>query len=222
VSKFGVVFLILLVATSLNAFARPAAASRPAVEPGVAANERITALTGALLYVCIAAITVTVLFVPRLLPEHYLAGFLAIPPLGVKLASTGYRFARYYAREPAYRRAGAPPLWLRFVVAPVLVASTVAVFGTGIELWLFGVRFGGWWITAHTVTAVVFMTAALLHMLSHLRRSGDAVVEDLSGARSRTVFESRSIIVASLVAGGVLAAASLTYSTPFGSIGGGG
>lgn len=205
-SKFGIVFLIMLLAAALNAFARPAR-----IEPGtpVAPNERLTALAGALLFVCLVAIAASVLYVPGLLPVHYLVGFLAVPPILVKIATTGYRFARYYLHDPVYREAGAPPLLMRYAVAPVLVVSTVFVFATGIELWVFGLRFGSWWISAHSLSAVVFMVAAVLHLLSHLRRSAGAIL----GSGPKT----RSVVVGSLVAGVVLALASLTYATPFGS-----
>ena len=79
-----------------------------AVEPGVAANEQLTALTGTLLLVLLAAMGITVLRVRQLLPEHFLLGFVLIPPLVLKVASTGYRFIRYYSGNPNYRRAGPP------------------------------------------------------------------------------------------------------------------
>jgi hypothetical protein len=216
-SKFGGVFIILLVAVAINA-ARPL--SSPGARPDgpeVAANERLTALNGALLFVVMAAIAITILFIRPLLPWHYLVGILVLPPLALKLFSTGYRFARYYGNDTAFKLAGAPPLLLRFAVAPVLVLSTVAVFGTGLELWVFGLRFGGAWITMHTVSAVVFMVALTVHLLSHLRRSAGAVADEVAAPRSR-----RSLVAATLVLGGVLAAASLTYMTPFpGSAAGG-
>ena len=36
-------------------------------------------------------------------------GVLLIGPVALKLASTGYRFVRYYTSEPRYRRKGPPP-----------------------------------------------------------------------------------------------------------------
>jgi hypothetical protein len=209
-SKFGGVFVILLFAAAIIA-ARPVSSggSRSA-GPDVAANERLTALNGALLFILLAAIASTVLFIRPLLSVHYLVGILLIPPMALKLFSTGYRFVRYYGNDAAFRLAGAPPLLLRFVVAPMLIVSTVAVFGTGLELWVFGLRFGGAWITAHTLSAVVLMVAVTVHSLSHLRRSAEAVAREGSAPRSR-----RGLIAAGLVLGGVLAAASLTYATPF-------
>jgi hypothetical protein len=214
-SKFGGAFLILLLAAAINA-ARPMPSGPQSASPEVTRNERLTALNGALLFILLALIAITVLFIRPLLSVHYLVGILLIPPLALKLFSTGYRFVRYYANDSAFRLAGAPPLLLRFVVAPVLVASTVAVFGTGVELWLFGLRFGGAWITAHTLSAVVFMFAVFVHALSHMRRSVEAIAHDISVPTSQ-----RGLIAAGLFLGGVLAAASLMYATPFPGSGGG-
>jgi hypothetical protein len=216
-SKFGAAFLILLLAASINA-ARPlSSGGARTAGPDVAANERLTALNGVLLFILLAAIATTVLFIRPLLTWHYLLGILVIPPLALKLFSTGYRFARYYRNDTAFRLAGAPPLLLRFVVAPVLVFSTVAVFGTGLELWVFGFRYGGAWVTAHTLSAAVFMVAVTVHSLSHLRRSTAAVADEVSAPGSQ-----RGLIAAALVLGGVLAAASLTYMTPFPGLAAGG
>jgi len=98
-------------------------------ESGVTANERLTTLTGGLLLVLLALMGITVLSVRRLLPEHFLLGFLLIPAVALKLASTGYRFWRYYTGDSQYRRAGPPELFLR-LIAPIVVISTVAVFAT--------------------------------------------------------------------------------------------
>jgi hypothetical protein len=216
-SKFGGVFIILLIAAAINA-ARPLSSggAQPAGSE-VAANQRLTALNGALLFILLTAIGITVLFIRPLLPVHYLVGIVIIPPLFLKLFSTGYRFVRYYGNDAAFRLAGAPPHLLRFVVAPVLVVSTVAVFGTGLELWLFGLRFGSGWISAHTLSAVVFMAAVSVHMFSHLRRSAEAVAGEVSAPGSR-----RGLIAAGVILGVALAAASLTYVTPFPNSAGGG
>jgi hypothetical protein len=54
------------------------------------------------------------------------------------------------------------------------------------------------------------MVALTVHLLSHLRRSIEAAVGQVSAPRPR-----RRLIGAALVLGGVLAAASFTYMTPF-------
>ena len=213
-TKFGFVFLVLLAATALWAAGRPRPRERAAADPAVARNERLTALTGLVLYLLLVAVVVTVGGISRLLGAHYVVGFLLIPPVLLKLGSTGYRFWSYYAGGGPFRLAGAPPLLLRFVVAPVLVASTVVVLATGVELWLFGLRFGSIWISIHTVSAVVMLFAATAHLLAHLRRSGDALIED-RGGKSRVPPAVRSWVVASLVSGALLALASLLYASPF-------
>ena len=183
-------------------------------ESGVAANERLTTLTGGLLLVLLALMGITVLSVRRLLPEHFLLGFLLIPPVALKLASTGYRFWRYYTGDSQYRRAGPPELLLR-LIAPIVVISTVAVFATGIELWLFGLRFGSIWVEAHKLSFGVWLPATAIHVLGHVSRTGQGALEELSAFRSRTTITRRSLVVGSLIAGVALAAASLTYATPF-------
>jgi hypothetical protein len=183
-------------------------------ESGVTTNERLTTLTGGLLLVLLALMGITVLSVRRLLPEHFLLGFLLIPPVALKLASTGYRFWRYYTGDSQYRRAGPPELFMR-LIAPIVVISTVAVFATGIELWLFGLRFGSIWVEAHKLSFGVWLPATAIHVLGHASRTGQGALEELSAFRSRTTITRRSLVMGSLIAGVVLAAASLTYATPF-------
>ena len=183
-------------------------------ESGVMANERLTSLTGGLLLVLLALLGVTVLSVRRLLPEHFLLGFLVIPPLAVKMASTGYRFVRYYTGDPQYRRAGPPQLLMR-LLAPIVVVSTVAIFATGIELWLFGLRFGSIWIEAHKLSFVIWLPATGVHVLGHLSRTGQAAVDELSSSRPSNAITRRSLVVGSLILGVLLAVASLSYASPF-------
>ncbi|HKW71619.1 MAG TPA: hypothetical protein VJQ08_02185 [Candidatus Dormibacteraeota bacterium] len=212
--KFGYVFLALLAASAFLSVLMSDPAENPANDPTVARNQRLTAFTGIVIYVLLVAIAITVIRISSLLTAHYLVGFLLLPPLILKLGSTGYRFVRYYAGSAAFRLAGAPPVLLRFVVAPVLVASTVILFASGIELWLFGLRFGSAWIEAHSISAVVMIAAAAAHVLAHLRRSGDVMLDEISG-RGREAISRRSVVLASVVAGSVLAVASLLYASPF-------
>jgi hypothetical protein len=181
---------------------------------GVLANERLTSLTGALLLVLLALLGITVLRVRSLLPEHFLLGILVIPPLALKMASTGYRFVRYYTGDPLYRRAGPPQLFMR-LLAPVVVLSTVALFATGLELWFFGLRFGSVWVEAHKLSFMVWLPATGVHVLGYLFRTGHAVKEELSSSALAGAMTRRSLVVGSLVTGAVLAIASLSYSSPF-------
>jgi len=181
---------------------------------GVAiANERLTALTGGVLFVLLGLIGITVLSVKSLLPQHFLLGFVLIPPLALKMASTGYRFARYYLGDPAYRQAGPPRLFLR-LLAPVVVITTVGLFITGLELWAFGLRFGSIWVAAHKAMFVVWLPVTAVHILAYSNKTTEAVGQEFSSPVANA-FTRRSLVVGSLVAGAVLAAASLTYASPF-------
>ncbi|HKW05937.1 MAG TPA: hypothetical protein VJS19_00025 [Candidatus Dormibacteraeota bacterium] len=180
----------------------------------VRGNERLTSLTGAVLFVLLGLIGITVLRVRSLLPEHLLLGFVLIPPIALKLFSTGYRFVRYYSGDPAYRGAGPPQLMLR-LIAPVIVLLTVVLFATGLELWAFGLRFGSVWIAIHRLSFLAWLPFILVHTTGYFNRSANAAAAELSGRRSADAFARRSLVVASLVAGVVLALASLAYSSPF-------
>jgi hypothetical protein len=182
--------------------------------PGVLANERLTSLTGVLLLVLLALLGITVFRVRTLLPAHFLLGFLVIPPLALKMASTGYRFVRYYTGDPTYRRAGPPKLLMR-LLAPIVVLSTVAIFATGLELWFLGLRFGSIWVVAHKLSFVVWLPAIGLHVLGYLGRTGEAAAQELSSPATAGTLTRRSLVVGSLVTGAVLAVASLTYASPF-------
>ena len=54
-----------------------------------------------MLLVLLAVEGVTILFLRPLLSVHIFVGMLLIPPVALKLGSTGYRFVRYYQRRRA-------------------------------------------------------------------------------------------------------------------------
>jgi hypothetical protein len=64
---------------------------------GVEGNEKLTAMTGALLLVGFAVEGFTILQLHRLLYLHFLLGLVLIGPVLLKIGSTMYRFARYYS-----------------------------------------------------------------------------------------------------------------------------
>ena len=215
-TKFGLVFVLLLLGSTTVASLRqsPAPADRQ-LTARVLANQRLTATTGALLFLLLAAIAATILSLSSLLVVHYFVGLLLVPPLVLKLGTTGYRFARYYLRDAAYRLAGPPPGLLRFAVAPLLVGSTLVVMATGIELWLFGLRFGQGWMTAHTLSAVAFMLALGGHLIGHLRRSVREALREFTATATTRAITLRSALIATLLLGAILAATSIFYPTPF-------
>jgi hypothetical protein len=102
-------------------------------DAGVAGNARLTAANAAVLLVLLAAEGVTILRVHQLLSPHVFIGVVLIPPVLLKVASTTWRFARYYTGVPAYRRKGAPPVLLR-MLGPIVVILTLVLLFSGVGL----------------------------------------------------------------------------------------
>jgi hypothetical protein len=134
---------------------------------GTTGNERLTGATGGVLIVLLAAIGVTILRLGALLSVHLFVGIVLIGPLALKLGSTGYRFARYYAANPRYKQKGPPPLPLR-LIAPVVVLSTVVVFASGVALLLIGPSSRGTLLPIHKVSFFVWVAFTAVHVLVHL------------------------------------------------------
>ena len=98
---------------------------------------------------------------------HLFVGLLLIGPVLLKMASTGYRFVRYYTHDADYRRKGPPEIALR-LIAPIVVLSTVGVFATGIGLLIVGPTDRNPMLLLHKVTFIVWVVFMSLHILGHL------------------------------------------------------
>jgi len=141
----------------------------PLLVRGVERNEQLTAATGVLLIVLLAVEGVTILFLRPLLTMHELVGLILIPPVVLKLGATGYRFVRYYQGQTGYVEKGPPHPLMRFLVAPVLVASTFGVFGTGVAILALHQRHG-FVVGLHKASFVFWLGAAAIHVLVYLPR----------------------------------------------------
>ena len=104
---------------------------------GPAGNARLTAWTGVLLLVLFVAELVTLIDVRQLISWHLVIGTLLVPPALLKTGTTGWRIVGYYTGRRPYRDAGPPPMLLR-ILGPLVVASTLAVLGSGLLLILLG------------------------------------------------------------------------------------
>ncbi|MGO9489264.1 MAG: hypothetical protein ACLQBB_09600 [Solirubrobacteraceae bacterium] len=123
--------------------------------------------TGALLFVLLAVLGVTIIRIGQLIWLHLFLGLLLLGPVTLKLASTGYRFIRYYTSDPPYLRKGPPPLFLR-LLGPVVVLSTLVVFGSGVALLALGPSSRGTLLLVHKVSFFVWLAAIALHVIGHL------------------------------------------------------
>ncbi|MBV9196578.1 MAG: hypothetical protein JO168_20770 [Solirubrobacterales bacterium] len=175
---------------------------------GTTGNEQLTATAGAILLVLLPLLGLTIVLIGQLMSEHLFIGLLLLGPVGLKMASTGYRFARYYTHDPVYRHKGPPELVLR-LIAPIIVLSTVVVFATGILLLFVGPSHRGTPVLIHKVSFIVWLVFTGLHVLGHVPRLG----RSLRVARARVEHPGRSpgaagralTIAGALLAGVVLA-----------------
>jgi hypothetical protein len=180
---------------------------------GTDGNEELTAVAGVLLLVLLAVLGVTIIRIGQLLWLHLFLGLLLIGPVGLKLASTGYRFYRYYTASTEYRRKGPPHPALR-ILAPLVVTSTIAVFATGVLLLLDGPASRATLLLLHKITFIVWGVAFVPHVLGHLTglprsvravHRKDPAIAGLSGGGA-----GRAIALAGAIVGGtVLAVAFL-------------
>lgn len=144
---------------------------------GTDGNERLTTATGMLLLILLAVIGVTLLRLRSLLWVHLFVGMLLLGPIVLKLASTGYRFVRYYTGDARYRRKGPPPAPLR-MIAPIVVLATIVVFLTGVLLLLIGPSSRGTLLPLHKISFIVWAVFTSLHVLGHLPEISAAVGVD--------------------------------------------
>jgi hypothetical protein len=194
---------------------------RPAekrIRDGVSGNARLTGAVGAALLVLLAAEGATIPFIGSLLGPHVFIGMLLIPPVLLKLSTTGYRFARYYMGSPTYVAKGPPPTALR-LLAPGVVLTSLALFGTGVALLLAGPP-SETLVFAHKLSFIVWVALMTIHVLGHVlevpalafadfvRNRGDGVA--LTGASARTMS-----LAASVLAGIALALLTFHLAAPW-------
>ena len=162
----------------------------------------------------LAAEGVTILQIRQLISVHVFFGMLLVPIVLLKTASTGYRFAHYYAGDPPYLHKGPPHPILR-LTGPLVVASTLALLGTGIALLALG-RSGGQDVrTLHKASFFVWVALMAVHVIGHLRETPELALSDmrerkavqrLPGARLRT-----ALLAVAIVIGLLLGLASLSW-----------
>ena len=181
-------------------------------KPSVAGNARLTGTFGAVIFVLLFAEGVTILRVNDLISAHVFVGVLLIPFVAVKIASTGYRFARYYTGHKAYGEKGPPPSVLR-LLGPVVTVMTVAVLATGVATVLD--RGSGPLAFAHKASFVVWFAAMTLHVLGHALETPALVFADWRRSSRAQAPGAPFRIVALATAAGVavaLAVASLGWA----------
>ena len=195
---------------------------------GADGNERLTAITGAVLLVLLAVEGFTIVAISPLLPVHFFVGMLLVGPVLLKAASTVYRFARYYTGAPQYLRKGAPHPLLRLIGSFVLLSS-LGVVGTGIAAGLAGPG-NRQFLFLHKASFVIWFCLMTVHVLAYVWRVPGLIAADFSShrapARGRDGGTGAALppagraarwaaVTVALVSGLILAAATLHLAVPW-------
>lgn len=181
---------------------------------GTVGNELLTTVTGAALIVLLAIVGVTILRIGPLLSVHMFVGVILLGPIALKLASTGYRFTRYYTHNLRYR-AGGPPATPMRLIAPVVVLTTVVVMASGVALLLGGPQSRGTFFTIHKLSFFLWVAFTALHVVGHLPDLWSGLQQDYgASARLRGAPPGRSgralALASALILGLVLAVIALS------------
>lgn len=144
---------------------------------GAEANARLTSSTALVLLVLLAIEGVTVVQVRPLLTLHVFVGMLLVPPVLVKMASTFWRFAKYYTGSREYREKGPPPTALR-ILGPFVALTTIVLFVSGILLLLGPTPWRGAMMLMHQASFIVWFGCMTIHVLSHFRETAQLSTRD--------------------------------------------
>jgi len=165
---------------------------------GAEGNERLTAMTGAVLLVLLLVECYTILRIGRLLTLHVFLGMLLLGPVVLKAGSVLYRFVRYYTGSGPYRRKGPPALLLR-LIGPVIMLLTACVFGSGIMLAVTGPGFNGTseWLTIHRISFIAWAFFITVHVLAYVLRLPRLLAAEARGTaqEGKTGHTSRAVQV---------------------------
>jgi hypothetical protein len=134
-----------------------------------------------LLIVLLAAIGITIIRIGSLLWMHLFIGLVLLGPIALKLASTGYRFVRYYTHNARYRSKGAPPTPLR-AIAPLVAISTIVVMASGVVLLIAGPQSRSTFFPIHKLSFFGWLAFMSLHVLGHLPDLARGLREDYGSA----------------------------------------
>jgi hypothetical protein len=186
-------------------------------DAGVESNARLTASTAAVLFVLLAIEGVTILRIHVLLTPHVFVGMLLVPPVLIKMGSTGWRFVRYYRDDPAYRRKGPPPPVLR-LLGPLSVVLTVAVLASGIALVLGPDGWHSRLAFVHKAGFILWFAVMTIHVLGHALETARLAPLDWMRRSRRQVAGAPArqwVLAASLVVGALLGAAVIGHVHAF-------
>jgi hypothetical protein len=169
-------------------------------------NERLTGAVGLLLLAPVLVEIATVLLgVHTFMSWHVFVGLALIPAVALKLATTGWRFARYYTRSRDYVAHGPPQILMR-VLAPLFVLATVVLFGSGVAMGFLHGHALHLARNLHGPASVVWLVLLGLHVLDYLGRALRSTAGDFLSASRNLVrgTSARAYTVAAVVVCGLV------------------
>jgi len=187
-------------------------ARRAARSGGVDGNERLTAMVAALLLVLLFLVGLTVPVANAQTRLHVFLGVVVIPPILLKVASTTWRFIRYYSGNYSYRRKG-PPLPLLRLLGPVIVVLTLVMLFSGVGLVVVAPKSLHPQLSQiHHASFFLWFVVTSVHVLAHLKETATYAPRDLMrrtrrqvrGARRRALVTLMSVVIGFVSAWAIL------------------
>jgi len=149
----------------------------------VEGNARITGALGAVIFVLLLVEGITIPGVRGHITIHVVVGMVLVAFVAAKIATTTYRFARYYAGQRDYVEKGPPPRVLR-LLGPLVTLSTIAVLATGVAAVL-DTGDARVVLFAHKAAFVLWFGFMTVHVLGHVLETPALAFADWRRARRR-------------------------------------
>ena len=186
---------------------------RASVE-GAEGNERLTAIVAVVLLVLLFLVGLTVPVANVQTRLHVFLGVVVIPPILLKIASTTWRFLRYYSGNFSYRSKGPPPLLLR-LLGPIIAVLTLVMLFSGVGLVIIAPNSMHPLLSQiHRASFVLWFVATAVHVLGHLKDTVLFAPRDFvrhTRRQARGASARAGVTLVSVIAGLVCAWAILPY-----------
>src|SRR5215204_3607933 len=207
----------------------------------VTSNTRLTRGTGQLLFWLIILQFISSLFffgicvnweIPTWIPYslvraiHFFVGFMLIPLVLLKLASTSWKAAGYYLGRPLYKKEG-PPRWYNRVLSPLMGLLFLTTLWSGVAMWgsfeyLFPIPYiyhDYSVVQWHLWSATLLVALAVFHMAAHFRETFRGrrrrQAEDPANPEARSLICGRRALIGGVAgAGAALAVSAAQWPWP--------
>ncbi len=150
---------------------------------------------------------------------HFFVGFMLIPLIALKLASTSWKAGGYYAGREIYKKEG-PPRWYNRLLSPIMGVVFLIVMWSGFVMWysveyLFPIPYlyhSYSVVQWHLWSSVFLVGLTIFHMVAHFRETFRSkrrkLAEDSANVEPQGVLVGRRALLWSFVGAGVALAVS--------------